>query len=274
MSELGSPDGAIAVSFEFFPPKTAEMDAKLWDTVCALAPIGPAFVSVTYGAGGSTRARTHATVARIVREAGLVAAAHLTCVQATRAEIDDVARAYWDAGVRHIVALRGDPPEGSDGYTPHPDGYAYAADRVRAAQAATVEPGATAEDRRAAGERLHEETLAHNDLRPEHARARDSRRAEIAAQRRRADAATEDFVDSAQERYFMEEGAHYAAYRSEREREVRRAHGKPPGGSRPGDGGQNDPPERTLFNVCGGSVRECFTPAHVIDNPGLSPFER
>ncbi|MEP4380278.1 MAG: methylenetetrahydrofolate reductase [NAD(P)H] [Alphaproteobacteria bacterium] len=123
-------DRRISVSFEFFPPKTAAMEKTLWDTVCDLAPINPSFVSVTYGAGGSTRERTHATVSRIVTEAGLTAAAHLTCVAATRAEIESVARDYWAAGVRHIVALRGDPPEGATGYSPHPDGYAYAADLV------------------------------------------------------------------------------------------------------------------------------------------------
>ncbi len=123
-------DNRPSVSFEFFPPKSPEMEDTLWDTICALAPLGPAFVSVTYGAGGSTRERTHTTVARIVREAGLEAAAHLTCVDASRAEIDEVARSYWDAGVRHIVALRGDAPDGEDAYTPHPHGYAYAADLV------------------------------------------------------------------------------------------------------------------------------------------------
>lgn len=119
-----------SVSFEFFPPKTEEMEQTLWDTVCDLAPIAPAFVSVTYGAGGSTRERTHATVSRIVNEAGLTAAAHLTCVAATRSDIDAVATEYWNEGVRHIVALRGDPPEGETGYTPLADGYAYAADLV------------------------------------------------------------------------------------------------------------------------------------------------
>lgn len=123
-----------SVSFEFFPPKTPEMEISLWDTICDLAPIDPSFVSVTYGAGGSTRERTHATVSRIVNEAGLTAAAHLTCVAATRAEIEGVARDYWAAGVRHIVALRGDPPEGEAGYTPHPDGYAYATDLVAGLQ--------------------------------------------------------------------------------------------------------------------------------------------
>ena len=119
-----------AVSFEFFPPKTPEMEDTLWDTVCALAPLSPAFVSVTYGAGGSTRERTHSTVSRIVSEAHLAAAAHLTCVEATRAEIDDVARSYWAAGIRHIVALRGDAPDPAAGYVPHPEGYAYASDLV------------------------------------------------------------------------------------------------------------------------------------------------
>ncbi|MGB0571775.1 MAG: methylenetetrahydrofolate reductase [NAD(P)H] [Alphaproteobacteria bacterium] len=124
----------ISVSFEFFPPKTPEIEMSLWETVCDLAPIDPSFVSVTYGAGGSTRERTHATVSRIVNEAGLTVAAHLTCVAATRAEIESVARNYWAAGVRHIVALRGDPPEGEATYTPHPDGFAYAADLVAGLQ--------------------------------------------------------------------------------------------------------------------------------------------
>ncbi len=132
--EQAGEDRQLSVSFEFFPPKTPEMEASLWDTICDLAPIGPSFVSVTYGAGGSTRERTHATVSRIVNEAGLTAAAHLTCVAATRDEIESVARDYWAAGVRHIVALRGDPPEGETTYTPHPDGYAYAADLVAGLQ--------------------------------------------------------------------------------------------------------------------------------------------
>lgn len=127
-------DRQLSVSFEFFPPKTPEMESSLWDTICDLAPIGPSFVSVTYGAGGSTRERTHSTVSRIVNEAGLTAAAHLTCVAATRAEIESVARDYWAAGVRHIVALRGDPLEGETGYTPHPGGYAYAVDLVAGLQ--------------------------------------------------------------------------------------------------------------------------------------------
>jgi methylenetetrahydrofolate reductase (NADPH) len=118
------------VSFEFFPPKTPEMDQKLWQTVQRLAPLGPRFVSVTYGAGGSTRERTHATVRRIRQETRLEPAAHLTCIGASRDEIDAVARAYWQAGIRHLVALRGDPPEGEGGYRPHRGGYAYAADLV------------------------------------------------------------------------------------------------------------------------------------------------
>jgi methylenetetrahydrofolate reductase (NADPH) len=119
--------GDIAVSFEFFPPKTEKMEATLWDSVQTLAPLNPRFVSVTYGAGGSTRERTHATVARIVRETALTPAAHLTCVAASKGEIDDVARAYWDAGVRHIVALRGDPPEPGARFQSPADGYANAA---------------------------------------------------------------------------------------------------------------------------------------------------
>ena len=119
--------GDIAVSFEFFPPKTEKMAEVLWNSIETLAPLRPQFVSVTYGAGGSTRERTHATVERIVRETELPAAAHLTCVNASREEIDAIARSYWDAGVRHIVALRGDPPEEGATYRPHPDGYPDAA---------------------------------------------------------------------------------------------------------------------------------------------------
>ncbi|HYZ49079.1 MAG TPA: methylenetetrahydrofolate reductase [NAD(P)H] [Sphingomonas sp.] len=122
--------GDVGVSFEFFPPKTEKMDAQLWDAIQTLAPLEPRFVSVTYGAGGSTRERTHATVARIQRETPLAAAAHLTCVEATRAEIDAVAEQYWAAGVRHIVALRGDPPVMGAKFQPHPDGYANAAELV------------------------------------------------------------------------------------------------------------------------------------------------
>lgn len=122
-------DGDIGVSFEFFPPKTEKMEAQLWDTFRTLEPLAPRFVSVTYGAGGSTRERTHATVARIAAESAVPPAAHLTCVEASRAEIDEVARAYWDAGVRHIVALRGDMPGGAP-YRAHPDGYANAVELV------------------------------------------------------------------------------------------------------------------------------------------------
>lgn len=119
--------GDVAVSFEFFPPKSEKMEQTLWQSVATLAPLGPRFVSVTYGAGGSTRERTHATVARIARETAIPAAAHLTCVEATRAEIDAVADAYWDAGVRHVVALRGDMPDAGAAYAPHPGGYEDAA---------------------------------------------------------------------------------------------------------------------------------------------------
>ncbi len=121
---------APKLSFEFFPPKTEALENQLWACVRRLAPLRPRFVSVTYGAGGSTQARTHATVSRILRESPLTPAAHLTCVDAPRAEVDRVAREYWDAGVRHIVALRGDPPAGADRYEAHPEGYAYAADLV------------------------------------------------------------------------------------------------------------------------------------------------
>lgn len=122
--------GDAEISFEFFPPKSDRMDKQLWDAVVALEPLAPRFVSVTYGAGGSTRERTHATVSRIVRETDVPAAAHLTCVEASKDEICEVARAYWDAGVKHIVALRGDPPEEGKGFEPHPDGYASAAELV------------------------------------------------------------------------------------------------------------------------------------------------
>jgi methylenetetrahydrofolate reductase (NADPH) len=122
--------GDIAVSFEFFPPKTEKMEQTLWESIQTLAPLAPRFVSVTYGAGGTTRERTHATVARIARETPLNAAAHLTCVQATRDEIHEIAQAYWEAGVRHIVALRGDPPVMGEPFVAHPDGYANAAELV------------------------------------------------------------------------------------------------------------------------------------------------
>jgi len=117
------------LSFEFMPPKTEAMEQQLWTCIRRLEPLRPRFVSVTYGAGGSTQTRTHATVARIVRETTLVPAAHLTCVGASCAQVEDVARQYWDAGVRHIVALRGDAPAGTT-YQPHPDGFPYAVDLV------------------------------------------------------------------------------------------------------------------------------------------------
>ena len=124
-------DRRMHVSFEFFPPKTAEMEATLWELITRLAPLRPNFVSVTYGAGGSTRERTHATVKRILGETALTPAAHLTCVAATKGEIDDVIRGYHAAGVRHIVALRGDPVGGvGDKYAPHPGGYENGADLV------------------------------------------------------------------------------------------------------------------------------------------------
>jgi methylenetetrahydrofolate reductase (NADPH) len=123
-----------SVSFEFFPPKTSEMEAKLWETILQLEKLSPSFVSVTYGAGGSTRERTHQVVARIARETSLKPAAHLTCVAASRQEVNAVARGYWEAGVRHIVALRGDAPQESvqagGGYVPHPDGYRYSCELV------------------------------------------------------------------------------------------------------------------------------------------------
>ena len=127
---IGGPGSRLRVSFEFFPPKTAAMEAQLWQAIKRLEPLAPRFVSVTYGAGGSTRERTHATVKRLVDETALGPAAHLTCVGATREELDLVARDYWNAGVRHVVALRGDPPAGANRYDPHPGGYAYGADLV------------------------------------------------------------------------------------------------------------------------------------------------
>ena len=120
-----------AISFEFFPPKTEEMERSLWDTIKRLAPLHPNFVSVTYGAGGSTRERTHSTIARILKETELLPAAHLTCVGAARGEIDDIVDRYHDVGVRHIVALRGDPPGGiGTSYYTHPDGYRSSAELV------------------------------------------------------------------------------------------------------------------------------------------------
>jgi len=123
LRELVAEDKPIRVSFEFSPPRTDEAEEQLWRAIRRLEPLAPAFVSVTYGAGGSTRERTHATVKRIVQETSLSPAAHLTCVSSPRSEIDEIARSYWDAGVRHIVALRGDMPDMSGPYTPHADGY-------------------------------------------------------------------------------------------------------------------------------------------------------
>lgn len=120
----------IEVSFEFFPPKTDKMEETLWQSIRKLMPLNPSMVSVTYGAGGSTRERTHNTVERILKETSLTPAAHLTCVGATKGEVDDVARAYWDIGVRHIVALRGDMPTIGQAYQPHDGGYENAADLV------------------------------------------------------------------------------------------------------------------------------------------------
>jgi len=120
----------VKVSFEFFPPRTEKMEHSLWTCVERLAPLDPAFFSVTYGAGGSTRQRTHDTVLRIQRETALQVAAHLTCVEATRGEIDAIAERYWQAGIRHIVALRGDAPDEAGTYQAHPGGYAYAAELV------------------------------------------------------------------------------------------------------------------------------------------------
>ena len=119
-----------AVSFEFFPPNTAAMEATLWQSIERLAVLAPRFVSVTYGADGSTRERTHAAVARIIDETELTPAPHLTCIDARRGEIDEIAREYWDMGVRHLVALRGDAPKDVETYEPYPDGYAYASDLV------------------------------------------------------------------------------------------------------------------------------------------------
>jgi methylenetetrahydrofolate reductase (NADPH) len=120
----------VAVSFEFFPPKDEAMERTLWASIERLAPLSPRFVSVTYGADGSTRERTHNVVSRIQHETRLTAAPHLTCVGATREEVLDIAHRYWEEGVRHIVALRGDPPAGTAAYQPHPGGFAYAADLV------------------------------------------------------------------------------------------------------------------------------------------------
>ncbi|MGA8708991.1 MAG: methylenetetrahydrofolate reductase [Steroidobacteraceae bacterium] len=121
----------VKVSFEFFPPGDAQMERTLWDSIQRLLPLAPRFVSVTYGADGSTRERTHQVVMRVLKETSLTPAPHLTCVGTDRDQILELARGYWRAGVRHIVALRGDPPQGSDHYRPHPNGFAYAVDLVR-----------------------------------------------------------------------------------------------------------------------------------------------
>jgi len=121
----------VLVSFEFFPPGDAEMERTMWESIQRLAPLAPRFVSVTYGADGSTRERTHNTVTRILGETSLTPAPHLTCIGAPREEILDIARGYWNAGVRHIVALRGDAPAGQTTYQPHPGGFAYATDLVQ-----------------------------------------------------------------------------------------------------------------------------------------------
>ena len=129
LKRLAGNERPLKVSFEFFPPKTAETEEQLWRSIRRLEPLQPEFVSVTYGAGGSTRDRTHATVKRIVDETSLAPAAHLTCAGASRGEIDDIVKRYWDAGIRHIVALRGDMPDGG-AYAPHPEGYAYTSDLI------------------------------------------------------------------------------------------------------------------------------------------------
>lgn len=126
----GRHSAPVSVSFEFFPPKTADMEQTLWRSIQHLAPLNPRFVSVTYGADGSTRDRTHNVVSRIVNETQLTAAPHLTCVGAGREELQRIARDYWDMGVRHIVALRGDPPQRGESYVPHAGGFAYASDLV------------------------------------------------------------------------------------------------------------------------------------------------
>jgi len=135
VGRIGSSLSALAhpvqVSFEFFPPGDEKMEQTLWESIQRLAPLRPRFVSVTYGADGSTRERTHNVVTRVVRETLLTPAAHLTCVGMDREHVLEIARGYWHTGVRHIVALRGDAPKGSSGYQPHPGGFAYAADLVR-----------------------------------------------------------------------------------------------------------------------------------------------
>ena len=134
-SAASKPLRPVLVSFEFFPPGDAEMERTMWESIQRLAPLAPRFVSVTYGADGSTRERTHNTVTRILGETSLTPAPHLTCIGAPREEILDIARGYWDAGVRHIVALRGDAPAGQTTYVPHPGGFAYATDLVKGLRA-------------------------------------------------------------------------------------------------------------------------------------------
>lgn len=130
-SRTEATNGGICVSYEFFPPKNKAMEEKLWTAIKKLEPLNPDFVSVTYGAGGSTRERTHNAVSRMVNETSFKPAAHLTCVGSVKEEIDEVVKSYWDAGVRHIVALRGDPQDGIDAkYVPTPKGYAYSCDLV------------------------------------------------------------------------------------------------------------------------------------------------
>ena len=127
---MNEPNSATQVSFEFFPPNTEAMEKTLWRSIERLSVLKPRFVSVTYGADGSTRERTHAAVARILKETNLTAAPHLTCIGASKGEIDDIARQYWDMGIRHLVALRGDLPREVENYVPHPGGYAFASDLV------------------------------------------------------------------------------------------------------------------------------------------------
>jgi methylenetetrahydrofolate reductase (NADPH) len=130
LEEVVSNHREINVSFEFFPPKTDEMEVKLWDAISNLKNLKPSFVSVTYGAGGSTRERTHHTIKRIVEETDLKPASHLTCVAASKEQVDEILRNYWEMGVRHIVALRGDMPASSPNYQLHPEGYKYANELV------------------------------------------------------------------------------------------------------------------------------------------------
>lgn len=130
MSDVEKNQRRTQVSFEFFPPNTEAMEKTLWSSIERLAVLQPRFVSVTYGADGSTRQRTHTAVERIKRETNLTAAPHLTCIGASKGEIDDIAREYWDMGIRHLVALRGDPPKDVTTYVPQADGYAYASDLV------------------------------------------------------------------------------------------------------------------------------------------------